>query len=207
MLREPHRDSPTWNSEPRLGWWNSPIQVTNLVRLGMSLGTWRRKLAPISKSDTASKSISMRSPCLCSTKPYPIRSKLSGTSTTTLYWPKEALQNSLVQRMTSALAISTTHATPLVLVVRVAMAASGASTSATLEWELVARFWAVTSGFVWSTNAAVWRARERKREKCLEVEKIKENETLRALFFFFLMGGLGWIWIYCFWVKLGSMSF
>ena len=69
-----------------------------------------------------------------------------------------------------------------------------ASTSATSKWELVARFWATMSGFVWSASVAVWRARERKkdskreREKCLEAEKMKENETpretLRAKFLF-----------------------
>ena len=60
------------------------------------------------------------------------------------------------------------------------------------------------------------RARESKweeREKCLEAKKMKENENnvWRLLFsfsfFLILWKGLGWIWVYCFWVKWASMSF
>ena len=59
------------------------------------------------------------------------------------------------------------------------------------------------------------RARERKREskrerdKCLEAEKMKENEMSKGFFFFFKCYGKGWVEFgyILFLVKWGSMGF
>ena len=61
-------------------------------------------------------------------------------------------------------------------------------------------------------HCSLWeleKERERASEKMKENENLETLKCLTAFFFFFnfLWEGMGWIWVYCFWVKWESMGF